>query len=290
MAEFTKIEWTGKAGKTFNPWWGCVKVSEGCDHCYANSWANRMGHDVWGPHADRRLLSESNWRQPLKWNKKAEEAGERHKVFCASMADVFENRPDLIEPRQRVFDLIDDTPALDWLVLTKRPQNIKKLLPKNYDYPPNLWLGTSVENQDAADKRIRYLLEHERAAVRFLSCEPLLGPVDIRKHLQPAANGAKIDWVITGGEAGGHSRPMNPLWAKSLIEQCQDTGTPVFYKQWGDYVPLKRVSGDGKTYRTIPVFKANGDEIPMARVGKKAAGRVILGREWSEFPVTVLSD
>ena len=283
MATETEIAWTDS---TFNPWWGCVKVSDGCDNCYASSLSSRWGHDFWGHDKERRLLSESNWDQPLLWNRMAIEAGERKKVFCASMADVFERRPDLVPHRQRLINLIKCTPMLDWQVLTKRPQNIKKLLPLDYDYPPNLWLGTSVENQDAADKRIRYLLEHDRAVVRFLSCEPLLGPVDIRKYLQPGPNGAKIDWVIVGGEAGHHSRPMNPLWAKSLIEQCQEAGTAVFYKQWGDYVPLKIVSANGKQYRTIPVFKANGNEIPMVRVGKKAAGRVILGREWSEFPDT----
>ena len=283
MAMNSKIEWTTH---TFNGWWGCVKVSAGCDNCYANTWANRMGHDVWGPHAERRVLSPDHYRLPVHWNKLAQEAGERHKVFCSSMADTFENRTDLIEPRQRIFELIDETSNLDWLVLTKRPQNIRKLIPKEYDYPANLWLGTSVENQDAADKRIRYLLEHHCAAVRFLSCEPLLGPVDIRKYLQPNIDGSKIDWVIIGGEAGGHSRPMNPLWATSLIEQCQKAGTAVFFKQWGDYVPFKRVSADGKQYRTVPVFKSNGDEIPMVRVGKKAAGRKILGRIWSEFPKT----
>ena len=283
MAIETEIAWTDS---TFNPWWGCVKVSDGCDNCYANSLASRWGHDVWGHDKERRFLSESNWNQPLLWNSAANEIGERKKVFCASMADVFERRDDLVPHRKRLLSLINHTASLDWQVLTKRPQNIKKLLPENYNYPPNLWLGTSVEHQDAADKRIRYLLAHDRAVVRFLSCEPLLGPVDIRKHLQPGPNGAKIDWVIVGGEAGHHARPMNPLWAKSLIEQCQEAGTPVFYKQWGDYVPLKRVSASGKQYRTIPVFKANGDEIPMVRVGKKAAGRVILGREWSEFPDT----
>ena len=283
MAIETEIAWTDS---TYNPWWGCVKVSDGCDNCYASSLSSRWGHDVWGHDKERRFLSESNWAQPLLWNRMAIEAGQRKKVFCASMADVFERRDDLVPHRKRLLKLIKCTPMLDWQVLTKRPQNIKKLLPLDYDYPPNLWLGTSVENQDAADKRIRYLLEHDRAVVRFLSCEPLLGPVDIRKYLQPGPNGAKIDWVILGGEAGHHSRPMNPLWAKSLIEQCQQAGTAVFYKQWGDYVPLKIVSASGKQYRTIPVFKANGDEIPMVRVGKKAAGRVILGREWSEFPDT----
>ena len=283
MASETEIRWTNS---TFNPWWGCDEISEGCANCYASGLSSRYGHDLWGHDKRRRFLSENNWNQPLIWNRKAAASGERKKVFCASMADVFEQREDLVLPRKRLFNLIAQTTHLDWQVLTKRPQNIRRLLPEGYDYPPNLWLGTSVENQDAADKRIRYLLQHDRAAVRFLSCEPLLGPVDIRKYLRPGPNGAKIDWVIIGGEAGGHSRPMNPLWAVSLIEQCQETGTPVFFKQWGDYLPLNRVSGNGKTYRTIPVFRANGDEIPMVRAGKKAAGHVILGREWNEFPVT----
>lgn len=287
MAQDTKIEWTGN---TFNPWWGCVKVSEGCENCYASSMSSRYGHDVWGHDKERRFLSENNWNQPTVWNRKAVEMGIRTRVFCASMADVFERRDDLVPHRKRLISLIGRTTSLDWQVLTKRPQNITKLLPKDYKYPPNLWLGTSVENQHAADTRVRYLLEHDRAAVRFLSCEPLLGPVDIRKYLQPGSNGAKIDWVIVGGEAGHHSRPMNPLWAKSLIRQCEEAGTPVFYKQWGDYLPLKRLKDTGKKYRVIPVFKTNGDEIQMARVGKKEAGRKILGREWSQFPNALLAE
>lgn len=132
----------------------------------------------------------------------AAKTGVRKRVFCASMADVFESRPDLIESRSRLFKLIAATPDLDWQLLTKRPQNIKKLLPKNYVFPPNLWLGTTVENQDAADKRIRYLMEFKDAAVLFLSCEPLLGAVDITKYLVPDMHGTKIGWVIVGGEAG----------------------------------------------------------------------------------------
>ena len=281
MAQFSKIEWTHH---TFNGWWGCIKVSAGCDNCYADAWANRMGHQVWGPHAERRILSDDHYRLPLKWNKLAQIAGERHRVFCSSMADFFENNVQLTEPRQRILKLIEQTTQLDWQVLTKRPQNIRKHLPKDYDYPPNLWLGTSVEDQHAADTRIRYLLEHDRAAVRFLSCEPLLGPVDIRKYLEPNGKGAKIDWVIIGGEAGGHSRPMNPVWATSLIRQCESAKVPVFFKQWGDYLPLKRVKDEVRRYRVIPVFKANGNAISMARVGKADAGAIILKQEWREFP------
>ena len=162
----------------------------------------------------------------------------------------------------------------------------KRMLPANYEYPTNLWLGTSVENQEAASKRIHYLLQHTGAAVRFLSCEPLLGPVDIRKYLQPAAGGAKIDWVIIGGEAGPHSRAINPLWATSLIRQCEEAGTAVFFKQRGDHIPHSRVAGNSRRYRVIPVFRANGKTIPMVRVGKKAAGNLIRGRSWNEFPST----
>ncbi|MBS7809279.1 phage Gp37/Gp68 family protein [Variovorax sp. PCZ-1] len=283
MAQFSKIEWTHH---TFNGWWGCVKVSAGCDHCYADAWANRMGHSVWGPHAQRRILGDDHYRLPIKWNKLALEAGERHRVFCSSMADFFENNSQLIEPRQRILKIIEQTTQLDWQVLTKRPQNIRKHLGKDYDYPPNLWLGTSVEDQHAADTRIKYLLEHDRAAVRFLSCEPLLGPVDIRKYLAPNAKGAKIDWVIIGGEAGGNSRPVNPLWIASLIRQCQESGVAVFFKQWGDYLPNHWVDGDGKRRKVIPVFKRNGDEILMARVGKKDAGNVIFRKQWLEYPET----
>jgi protein gp37 len=131
MAIDTEIAWTDS---TFKPWWGCVKVSDGCDNCYASSLSSRWGHDVWGHDKERRFLSESNWNQPLLWNRMADEAGERKKVFCASMADVFECRPDLVPHRKRLFSLIKRTPKLDWQVLTKRPQNIKKLLPPDFGY------------------------------------------------------------------------------------------------------------------------------------------------------------
>ena len=130
MANETGIEWTDS---TFNPWWGYVKVSDGCDNCYAEKLSNRYGHKAWGPNSERRFLSENNWKQPEQWNRKAAEEGERKKVFCASMADVFERREDLAPHRMRLLQLIRETPNLDWQLLTKRPQNIKKLLPENYD-------------------------------------------------------------------------------------------------------------------------------------------------------------
>ena len=171
MGKDSRIEWTHH---TFNPWWGCVKVSAACDNCYADAWAKRLGEHVWGPHSERRFFSDAHWKEPLRWNREAEAEGVRRRVFCASMADVFENRDDLIEARQRLFDLIDDTPHLDWLLLTKRIHLVKKLLPKDYILPKNVWLGTTVENQKVANKHIKYLLEFDTPSVRFLSCEPCL--------------------------------------------------------------------------------------------------------------------
>jgi protein gp37 len=275
---------------TFNPWWGCVKIANqefgsGCDHCYAESYAKlRSSENVWGPHAPRRFLSDAHWKQPLRWNKAAQAAGVRRNVFCASMGDVFECRADLVIHRARLLELIDVTPHLNWLIPTKRPQNIKKLLPESYANARNLWIGTTVEHQHAADTRIPYLLDCNRVAFRFLSCEPLLGPVDIRQYLRPNKNGANIDWVIVGGESGGHSRPMNPIWAVSLIRQCEETGVPVFFKQWGDYLPTKFVEINGRKRKVIPVFKSNGDPISMTRVGTKNAGYEILGQTYKQFP------
>ena len=184
MGKDSRIEWTHH---TFNPWWGCVRVSAACDHCYAETWAKRLGEDVWGPHSERRFFTDAHWKEPLKWNKEAGEANSRRRVFCASMADVFENRNDLIPHRKRLLELIAQTPNLDWLLLTKRIHLVKRQLPKGYEFPRNVWLGATVENQEAV-KRIKYLLEFESPSVRFLSCEPLLSAIDIQKYLVRGAN------------------------------------------------------------------------------------------------------
>ena len=155
----SKIEW---CHHTFNPWWGCVKISPGCAHCYADSFATRTGHDVGGPDAPRRFFGDKHWQEPLKWNEEAKAAGEPQRVFCASMADVFEDRPDLDDARFRLMELIDVTPWLRWLLLTKRPQNITPLMKRitngnfpeafNFrDHMPNVWIGTTVEDQARAD-------------------------------------------------------------------------------------------------------------------------------------------
>lgn len=178
MGENSKIEWTDH---TFNPWVGCTKVSPACDHCYAEAWAKRTGQSgLW--RGERRRTSVTNWKSPVKWNEWAKRDGVRRKVFCASLADVWDNQvPN--EWRRDLFNLIHETPQLDWLLLTKRPQNIAKMLPGAIGavelWPwPNVWLGTTVENQDEAERRIPELLKVP-ARVRFLSCEPLLGHLDL---------------------------------------------------------------------------------------------------------------
>ena len=175
MAKNSRIEWTTH---TFNPWWGCVKVSPACKHCYAESWAKRVGQPVWGIRADRRFFGEAHWNEPLRWDREAAQSGERARVFCASMADVFEDRGDLDPWRDRLWALIEATPNLDWLLLTKRPQHIASMAPWDDRWPANVWLGTTVEDQDCADERLP-LLAAVPAAVRFISAEPLLGPVDL---------------------------------------------------------------------------------------------------------------
>jgi protein gp37 len=319
----TKIEWTAYrkpdgsivSGYTFNPWLGCSKVSSACANCYAEAWAKRSGLVRWGGGAERRRTSDEYWGQPRKWNKAAEKAGERRRVFCASLADVFEDRPELVEWREELFEIIHRTPNLDWLLLTKRPENILRLWPFGWIKPgsdlyPNLWFGTTVENQEQADRRIPELLEVP-AHVRFLSCEPLLGHIAIEDYLPRYGCGRRchhsnnkadlcreggiiefpaIDWVIVGGESGTNARPMHPDWARSLRDQFVSAGVPFFFKQWGEWWPSNY---EPKSSEWIAASRAstagmsltyNGDTASMFKVGKKAAGRLLDGREWNEFP------
>lgn len=217
MGANSKIEWTDH---TFNPWVGCTKVSPACDHCYAEGWAERTGQSrLWG--GERRRTTAANWRQPIKWNRDASASSERRKVFCASLADVFDNQVPA-EWRADLWSLVAATPRLNWLLLTKRPQNIAKMLPPDWHNGwPNVWLGTTVENK-AECRRINHL-RHIPAAVRFLSCEPLL------EEIEPDMTG--ISWVICGGESGPGARLMNPAWARSLRDQCAAAGVPFFMKQ-----------------------------------------------------------
>lgn len=236
MGESSKIEWTDH---TFNPWWGCVRVSPGCEHCYAETFDKRVGGHHWGPAAttERRFFGEKHWTEPYKWDAEARKDGVRRKVFCASMADVFEDNPLLEQQRNNLFTLIERTPDLDWLLLTKRPENIVDMMPARWrtadQWQANVWFGTTVESQEYADKRIPELLKVP-AALRFLSCEPLLGPVDLREWWHPIDGLAVLtgpQWVITGGESGPGKRFCDPDWMRLLRDQCRAAGVPFFMKQ-----------------------------------------------------------
>jgi len=257
MADTSKIAWTDS---TFNPWIGCAKVSAACKHCYAESdtFARRSranGLELWGVDAARHVTSDGYWRAPLRWNIDAEKAGVRRRVFCASLSDVFEDRKDLAPTRARLWALIAATPHLDWLVLTKRPERADDLASyaalHAWDqhavhvpaWPPNVWLGTTVEDQASAEERIPHLLSVP-AKLRFLSMEPLLAPVDLWAFLKGsirdkslAALGSPpmpgVDWVIVGGESGPHARPFDLAWARKLVRQCRAAGVAPFVKQLG---------------------------------------------------------
>lgn len=263
MSENTNIEW---CDHTFNPWVGCTKVSPACDHCYAEGWAKRSGSVQWG--GERRRTAPANWAKPLKWQANAAgfmaQHGRRQRVFCASLADVFDNE---VPPEWRLdlFKLIAATPDLDWLLLTKRIGNARSMSQIamgaigviHKPMPPNVWIGATICNQAEADRDIRKLL-NVPAKVRFLSMEPLLGSVDLTNVPGPESghghhefspiitiNALKradwqkptLDWVIVGGESGPGARPMHPDWARSLRDQSQSAGVPFLFKQWGEWLP-----------------------------------------------------
>lgn len=279
MAKDSAIEWTHH---TFNPWWGCTKVSPGCKHCYAETWARRLGASLWGARAPRREPSDAYWRQPLAWNAALRD-GRRERVFCASMADVFEDRRDLDSKRERLWRLIEQTPRLDWLLLTKRPDKVRELAPYGERWPGNVWLGATAENQKWLNKRMLELAE-VRAKVLFLSCEPLLGPLDFSVWLEGARRRKvrMVDWVIAGGESGAHARPMNPEWVRSIRDQCVRAGVKFHFKQYGNWRPISPHQVNG--YKSKTIFLSNGERIVVANMGKKKAGRTLDGRTWDEFP------
>lgn len=267
----TNIEWTATAlpdgtslpGYTFNPWIGCQKVSPGCDNCYAEAQNGRWSWNAagWGPHASRRRTSAGYWRQPLKWNREAEASGIRRKVFCASLADVFDNHNSIATDwRLDLWLTIRETPHLDWLLLTKRPQNVRRYLPPGWgDGWPNVWLGVTAENQEEADRRIPILLSTP-AAVRFVSAEPLLGPVDFARSFDLPGGWEecfplgvppdrmdeidgdpppRLDWIIVGGESGRAPRDNGFLAnACAIRDQCKAAGVAFFGKQNVGKTPL----------------------------------------------------
>ena len=232
MGETTNIAW---CDATFNPWWGCQEISPACDNCYAEAWAKRVGFDdIWGIDSKRRTFGDDHWTQPLRWNRKANAEGKRKRVFCASMADVFDNHPDVVLLRAKLWEFIAMTPMLDWLILTKRIGNAKTMLPDDWgDYGyPNVWLGISVVTQAEVDRDVPKLLATP-ATIRFLSMEPLIERV---RFSYPVG----VDWVICGGESGRNARPMDVDWATSLRHQCEERDIAFFMKQgsqanWPDF-------------------------------------------------------
>lgn len=307
MAENSSIEWTDH---TFNAWIGCTRISPGCNNCYAAAQDKFRGWTPEGWGGPRRRTSASNWREPLRWNEHAKTEGRRMRVFCASLADVFDNE---VPPQWRadLFDLIRRTPNLDWLLLTKRIGNAMRMLPWAAEGAPrnmvagsavwpNVWLGATIVNQEEADRDIPKLLATP-ARVRFLSMEPLLGPVDLDRIARPPSPADRrmpgyseverffrsalhgqdglrmkdgkewfgapgelrgIEWVIVGGESGPGARPMQPEWAENIREQCAAAGVPFFFKQWGAWGP------DG------------------VRRDKKRNGRELAGKHWNALPLS----
>lgn len=328
MSLNSAIEWTHH---TWNPWWGCTKISPGCANCYAARDARRYGFNIWGSAAERRFFRPKHWHQPIQWNKAAREAGQRHRVF-PSMCDPFEDRDDLVGPLGLFLHVIRSTPNLDWLLVTKRPENIGVRLSlalndlmrsPNPDHhktgswvddwidaripPRNVWLLASVESQDflpRADELLKI-----PAVVHGLSIEPMLGPIELDLWSPEAWNGPGIrrglDWIICGGESGPGARPMHPGWARSLRDQCAESGVPFFFKQWGEWLPYEQSTtpsfwdGQDGSYADGHLFPENlidgdpvkgwwspdpADTIVYRKAGKAAAGSLLDGKEHKEFP------
>lgn len=331
MAEQSEISWTHA---THNEWIGCTRVSPGCQHCYAETLMDtRYGRVKWGKGQPRVLTSEANRRKPLSWDRAAAKAGTRTRVFSASLSDWLDHEV----PAQWLAGLLSTvaaTPNLDWLMLTKRPHLWRERVTGAFrcrdlsvggaalaDFwlkgvaPQNVWVGTTVEDQERADERVPQLLSIP-ARVRFLSCEPLLGPVKLARWLrdhafdpvtatghcmvcggtadEPQHGGP--DWIIAGGESGHGARPMHPAWARSLRDQATSAGVAFHFKQWGEWAPREQVrdhitdstligpvASDGTWARWTD--RSPGSPAYVARVGKAAAGRELDGREWNEFPV-----
>lgn len=283
MAKNSKIEW---CHHTVNFWWGCTfarlrsgRVRQECVHCYAKTMATLFsrGKATWGAEGRRWLRTEAAGKELHQLAQSAFERDVRERVFVNSMSDAFEDRPDLVAPRTAMFErFMEAAHALDILLLTKRPENVCRMVPASWlkSWPSWIWIGTTAGTQAAADEAVPELLKIP-ARVRFLSCEPLLESIRLDRVAADecgeidALRGASfcdgrnepaeiesIHWVIAGGESGPGARPMHPDWTRSLRDQCQAAGVPFFFKQWGGNTAKK----------------------------KKAAGRVLDGREWDEVP------
>ncbi len=307
----TKIEWVDYS---WNPTSGCTPVSEGCQNCYARRMANRLRGRFGYPEDEpfRVTLHSAKLKEPLRWKKP-------RRVFVCSMGDLF--HPDVpFEFIVAVFRVMTKCAQHTFMILTKRPNRVKAFYVQSSVSAPwaqkvceNIWVGVTAENQQAADERIPILLQIP-AAVRFVSCEPLLGPVDLELYLpytssrykedwhrngyhvlrlSKGINQGTLDWVICGGETGPGARPMHPDWVRSLRDQAVDADVPFFFKSWGEYIPSYEAgehSNERCQYnRTIGECWVKSsysfhDGQVMVKVGKKAAGRLLDGREWDEVP------
>jgi protein gp37 len=268
MAGTTTIEWTDS---TFNPWIGCTNISPACDHCYAEAMNAHRGWAEWGARGERRRTSSRTWKRPLAWNAAAAEFdgkySRRRRVFCASLADVFDNKV----PRQwrtDLFALIQATQDLDWQLLTKRPQNIARMLPDKWEEGwPNVWLGITAEDQIRFDQRWPHLRDTP-ATVRFVSYEPALGPLRLPKGTVP-------DWIISGGESGPKARLSPPDFFRVIRDQCIARRIAFFHKQFG-------------TFRSNPlVLESKATPAEAEQQDPKAHGKggaLLDGCLWREFP------
>jgi protein gp37 len=278
MGARSKIEWTDS---TFNPWVGCTKITRAgraasaCDFCYAEKWAKRSGQVAWGNHP-RRRTTDTYWRGPVTWNEQGKsfqaKHGRRQRVFCASLADIFDNQ---VDPSWRadLFELIRACDQLDWQLLTKRPQNIRKMLPRDWGNGyANVWLGTTTEDARAYQQRLPHLL-NVPSVVHFVSYEPAIGPLG-----QMDIDGLFPDWLIIGGESGVRSdliRHTNPQWVRDVISECQRLGIAPFLKQWGTYKNNPHVVEDAHTVEHAARF----DPPENGKGGGKLDGHF-----WREFP------
>lgn len=299
MAEVTKIQWTTA---TFNPWIGCTKISGGCTNCYAEveqfaRVKRSAGIELWGPKGERHVTSESYWRKPVAWNNQAAAEGQRRRVFCASLCDVFEDRRDLDAPRARLWELIEATPWLDWQLLTKRPELMPALTPRTWAarWPDHVWALTSVEDQPNALRRIAELVKVP-ACIRGLSIEPLLGAVDLvaalaaaeaRADVQEAierhpdaAGGQHLHWAIVGGESGRCPRPCHVEHVRSLVHQCRSMGIAPFVKQLGAVVILPTVDAGAGFFEVGALEERQRAEWPPpVSFGNRTARQEFNGRQ-----------
>jgi protein gp37 len=318
MGQNTKIEW---AHHTFNPWIGCTKVAHECANCYAERDQDHRRHRVkWGKGQPRSRTSPANWKHPLQWNRECEKRGIRNRVFCASLADWLDDDGVGFAWLRDLLNLITLTPNLDWLLLSKRPENwefrmrgvlaiiescgrraedepVRRLVQQwlKGNPPLNAWLGTTCGHPDSLHRIAN--LQKIPARIRFISAEPLLKPIDLASAAFNGADSfsamASIHWVIAGGESGPNARPMHPDCPRTLRDQCAAANVPYFFKQWGEWAPwipihgnpnghaIEHVMADGSAY-----YPGNyGSKLQsMIRVGKSAAGRLLDGIEHNAIP------